>query len=59
MVAGYALTHNVSKDLFDAWLIENKDSAMVKKRLVFGYEQKEQSRVGRAKIRTWTLVLVR
>ena len=39
MVAGYALTHNVSKDLFDAWMLENKDSAMVKNWLVYGYEQ--------------------
>ena len=39
MVAGYALTHNVSKDLFDQWMIENKDSAMVRNRLVYGFEQ--------------------
>jgi hypothetical protein len=40
-VGGYALTPNVPKDLFDAWLAENKDSAMIKNRLVFGYEQKD------------------
>jgi hypothetical protein len=39
MATGYALTHNVSKDLFDSWLAENKDSAMVKNRLVFAYEK--------------------
>jgi hypothetical protein len=39
MVAGYALTPNVSKDLWDAWLLENKDSAMIKNRLIFAYEQ--------------------
>jgi hypothetical protein len=41
MVGGYALTHNVSKDLWDAWLIENKNSAMVLNRLVFAYEKQD------------------
>jgi hypothetical protein len=39
LATGFALTHDVDKDLFDAWMEENKDSAMVKNRLVFAFEK--------------------
>ena len=48
MESGYALTFGVSKDLWDQWLLENKDSAVVKNKLVFAYE-KADSVKGQAK----------
>lgn len=36
-IAGYALTHNVSKDKWDRWLEANKDTKMVKNHLIFAY----------------------
>ena len=38
VVAGFALTPNVKKDLFDNWYSANKDGALVKNRLIFAYE---------------------
>lgn len=39
IVGGYGLTQGVSKDLWDAWLEQNKGSAVVKGELVFAYEK--------------------
>lgn len=39
IVFGYALTHNVSKDLWDNWFEGNKDSPLVKNKLIFAYEK--------------------
>lgn len=38
IVGGYALTENVSKDLWDSWVAVNKDAEIVKRRLIFAYE---------------------
>jgi len=38
IVAGYALTYGVDKDLWDAWLKDNKDSAMVRNHCIMAYE---------------------
>jgi len=43
IVAGYALTHNVSKDLFDNWYAANKDGALVKNKLIFAYESADRA----------------
>ena len=32
---GYALTHNVPQELWDAWLSVNKDTPLVKNRVIF------------------------
>jgi hypothetical protein len=39
IVMGYALTHGVDKETWDAWLADNKTSAMVRNRCVFAYER--------------------
>jgi hypothetical protein len=39
IAGGYVLTRNVDADLFSAWMLENKDSALVKNRLIFGFAQ--------------------
>jgi hypothetical protein len=39
VVGGYAVTHGVPKDLWDAWLADNKDSAMVKNSVIFAHEK--------------------
>ena len=39
MIAGAALTFNVSKDLFDAWMIENAESSVVKNKLIWADEK--------------------
>jgi hypothetical protein len=39
MIAGYALTDGVDKELWDAWAKENADSALIKNRLVFAFEK--------------------
>ena len=36
---GFVLTHNVPKDLWDAWLAQNKDLDLVKNGLVFAHEK--------------------
>lgn len=41
MICGYALTDGVDKDLWDAWLKENANSALVLNRLVFAYEKQD------------------
>jgi len=38
IVGGYALTPNVSKDLWDNWYQANKDTPLVKKQIIFAYE---------------------
>jgi hypothetical protein len=48
MVGGYALTPNVSKDLWDRWLQLNGDSMMVKNGLIFAHG-KTDSTVAQAK----------
>jgi hypothetical protein len=35
--SGYRVTHNVPKDLWDAWFEANKNSDLVKNRIVFGH----------------------
>lgn len=44
MESGYALTFNVDKSLWDAWLAENADSPMIKNRLVFAFEKLDSVR---------------
>jgi hypothetical protein len=39
VVGGYAITHGVPKDLWDKWLADNKDSAMVKNGVIFAHEK--------------------
>lgn len=39
IVAGYALTEGVDKDTWDAWLEDNKNSAMVRNGMIFAYEK--------------------
>ncbi len=39
IVGGYALTPNVPKDLWDNWLAANRNSDMVKHRLIFAHER--------------------
>lgn len=39
IVGGYALTEGVDKETWDAWLAANKESQMVKNKLVFAYEK--------------------
>ena len=42
VVNGAALTHGVDADFFNAWLLANKDSAMVQNHMVFAHEKHEQ-----------------
>jgi hypothetical protein len=37
MVAGYALTHGVPAAVWEKWLDDNKDSDIVRKKLIFAY----------------------
>jgi hypothetical protein len=39
LATGFALTHGVPKDLWDAWFEENKNSAVITNRLVFAFEK--------------------
>jgi hypothetical protein len=39
LVGGYALTQNVDKDLWDAWLAANAQSDVVKNGLIFAHEK--------------------
>lgn len=39
---GYALTHNVDKDFFDAWLKQNADSDVVVNKLIFAASQPDR-----------------
>lgn len=48
VVGGYALTSGVNKDLFDKWMEDNKDSPMVKNRLIFAHDRQD-SAAGAAK----------
>jgi hypothetical protein len=36
---GYALTHNVDKDFFDAWLEQNAELDLVRKKMIFCHEK--------------------
>lgn len=38
IVAGFAITPNVKKDLFDNWYAANKDGELVKRNLIFAYD---------------------
>jgi hypothetical protein len=42
IVAGFALTPNVDKGLFDNWFDANKESRMVKDNLIFAYESADR-----------------
>lgn len=37
ITAGYALTHGVPKDFWDAWCEQNKDSDLLKNRIIFAH----------------------
>ena len=39
IIGNYAITDNIDKDLWDLWLSQNKDSAMVKNGLIFANEK--------------------
>jgi len=39
IVGGYALTPDVDKDFFDAWLAQNKSTMVVSNGLIFAYER--------------------
>lgn len=52
IVGGYALTHGVSKDLFDSWYAANKDGDLVKNRLIFAYERPEDAQAAAKDHRT-------
>ena len=54
IVGGYALTPNISKDLFDSWMAANKDGELVKKNLIFAFERAESTQAA-AKEYTATL----
>ena len=43
IVGGYALTHGVSQDTWDAWLSQNRDSDIVKKNLIFASPTPDRS----------------
>lgn len=38
VIGGYAVTHGVPKDLWDAWFKENQHSDIVRNRIIFAYE---------------------
>ena len=48
IVGGYALTHNVDADFFSTWLEQNKDSDLVRNRLVFAHAKPDLA-TGQAK----------
>lgn len=39
MVAGYAVTHGVSKDFWDKWLAQNGNHDMVRNHLIYAHEK--------------------
>ena len=39
IINGYGITQGVSKDFWDAWLEANKDTPVVKNKLIFAYEK--------------------
>lgn len=41
MVGGYALTPNVDADFFDEWIRQNKDTDMVRNRMIFAYARRD------------------
>lgn len=43
IVAGYAMTSGVDKDVWDAWLKDNANSAMVKNKCVMAFEQPDKA----------------
>lgn len=42
IVGGYALTHNIDKDWWDAWYKANATTDMVKNKLVFAWEKRDR-----------------
>lgn len=44
IAGGYALTMGVPADFFRAWMQQNKDSAMVRNRLIFAHENADYAR---------------
>jgi hypothetical protein len=41
---GYALTMNVPKPFWDAWLEQNKDTALVRSKMIFAYADADSTR---------------
>jgi hypothetical protein len=39
VVGGYAVTHGVSKDAWDSWFALNKNSDMVRNKIIFAHEK--------------------
>jgi len=39
VIGGYALTHNVPADFWEAWYDQNRDSEIVKNNIIFAYEK--------------------
>lgn len=39
IIGGHGITEGVDKELFDAWMIQRKDSAVVKNGFVFAHEK--------------------
>lgn len=35
VIGGYGLTHNVPKDIAEKWMVDNKDSPLVKNKVIF------------------------
>ncbi len=52
IVGGYALTENVSKDVWDEWLKDNHASAMIKNRCVFALPHAKAADAAREAART-------
>jgi hypothetical protein len=51
LMHGYGITQGIPKDVWDKWLEQNKDSAMVQNKLVFAYEDSNQTFARAAKQR--------
>lgn len=43
VVGGYALTYNVSKDFWDAWLDQNKLNPLVLNKMIFAYDDRDHA----------------
>jgi hypothetical protein len=44
VVGGYALTRNVDADFFAKWMEQNKDSALVRNKLIFAHAKTDTAR---------------
>jgi hypothetical protein len=44
IVGGYALTSGVPKDFWDAWLEQNKDSDLIRNKLIFAYSKVDSAK---------------